>query len=68
MALKNKLNLNQLTQIELENLREIVSSHQLMTTKLGEYANQCQDSQIKQMFQNGAQSAQTTVQNLTNSL
>ena len=68
MALTNKLSLNQLTQMELENLREIISSHQLMTSKLNEYANQCQDSQIKQMFQNGAQSAQTTVQNLTNSL
>ncbi|MTI65691.1 MAG: hypothetical protein FH753_03735 [Firmicutes bacterium] len=68
MTLQNKLNLNQLNEIELQNLREIVSSHQTMINKFNEYAQKCQDQQLKQMFQKSAQEAQTTVQNLTQSL
>lgn len=68
MTLQNTLNLSNITQIELENIREIVGSHKLMATKLETYAQQCQDPQIKQMFSQGAQSAKTTVQNLTQSL
>ncbi|MGF7060360.1 hypothetical protein [Brassicibacter mesophilus] len=68
MTLQNPLNLNQINQMELQNLREIVGSHKLMATKLSEYANQCQDQQIKQMFTQAAQSAKTTAQNLTQSL
>jgi hypothetical protein len=68
MTLQNKLNLTQLNQMELQNLREIISGHQTMVTKLNDYAQKCNDPQIKQMFQQAAQSAQTTVQNLTQSL
>ncbi|MTI49597.1 hypothetical protein [Sporosalibacterium faouarense] len=68
MTLQNSLNLNKLSKIELENIRHIAGSHQMMQTKLQDYANKCQDSQIKQMFQQGAQSAGITAQNLTNSL
>ena len=68
MTLKNSLNLNKVNQMELQSIRHIASSHQLMQNKLNEYANQCQDQQIKQMFKQGAQSAGTTAQNLTNSL
>ncbi|KNF07210.1 hypothetical protein CLPU_21c00280 [Gottschalkia purinilytica] len=68
MALQNTLNLSQISQIELQNLREIVSSHQLMGKKLNEYANQCEDAQIKQMFQQAAQEANTTAQSLIQSL
>ncbi len=68
MTLKNTINLNTLTQMELQNIRHIVSGHQVMANKLWEYANECNDPQIKQMFQQGSQSAGTTVQNLINSL
>ncbi len=68
MALQNPLNLGQINQMELQNLREIVSSHKLMSTKLNEYASMCQDTQIKQMFSQGAQDANTTAQNLTQSI
>lgn len=68
MTLKNTLNLNKLNQMELQNIRHITSGHQVMQTKLQEYSNQCQDQQIKQMLQQGSQSAGTTVKNLINSL
>lgn len=68
MALQNPLNLGQINQMELQNLREIVSSHKLMSTKLNEYASMCQDTQLKQMFSQGAQDANTTAQNLTQSI
>ncbi|WP_425447681.1 hypothetical protein [Dethiothermospora halolimnae] len=68
MTLKNSLNLNNVSQMELQSIRHITGSHQLMKCKLNEYASKCQDQQIKQMFSQGAQSAGTTAQNLTNSL
>ncbi len=68
MANLNQVNLNNLSQMELENLRHIVDSHQTMAGKLNEYSNRCQDAQVKQMFKDGAQSAKTTVQQLTNKL
>ncbi|WP_026894551.1 hypothetical protein [Clostridiisalibacter paucivorans] len=68
MTLQNKLNLNQLNELEAQNLREIIGSHQNMVAKFNDYAQRCQDGQIKQMFQQAAQEAQTTAQNLTDSL
>ncbi|KAB3533221.1 spore coat protein [Alkaliphilus serpentinus] len=56
--------MNQLNQLELQNLRHLIGSHQTMSRKLTDYANQCQDPQIKQMFQQSAQSAQQNVQRL----
>lgn len=57
-----------LNQQELQNLRHIISSHQIMAAKLNDYAKRCQDKQIKQLFQQAANSATNTVQRLTNSL
>ncbi|MCY6485137.1 hypothetical protein OW763_12390 [Clostridium aestuarii] len=56
--------MEQLNQMELQNLRHLIGSHQTMNCKLNDYANQCQDQQIKQMFQQAAASAQQTAQNL----
>lgn len=56
--------MNQLNQLELQNLRHLISSHQTMVQKLNDYAQQCQDPQIKQMFQQSAQSAQQNAQKL----
>ncbi len=52
------------TQSELNSIREIVTGHQTMASKLSTYANQCQDQQIKQMFSQAAQQAQQSAQNL----
>lgn len=46
-----------LTHIELENLRHLISSHSLAEKKLNFYAQQCQDPQLKQMIEQSAQSA-----------
>jgi len=68
MANLGQVDLNNLTQIELQNLRHIIDEHKTMAAKLSEYASRCNDQQVKQMFQQAAQSAQTTVQQLTNKL
>ena len=54
----------QLNQMELQNLRHLISEHETSMQKLQEYANQCQDPQLKQMLQQSAQSAQNTKQQL----
>lgn len=46
-----------LSQLELQNLRHLIGSHATAEKKLQFYASQCQDSQIKQMFEQSAQSA-----------
>ncbi|SKC54787.1 hypothetical protein [Maledivibacter halophilus] len=68
MANLNQVDLTNVSQQELQNLRHIIDEHQTMASKLNEYSNRCQDSQLKQMFKQAAQSAQTTVQQLTNKL
>ncbi|RKD30611.1 hypothetical protein BET03_04540 [Thermohalobacter berrensis] len=68
MTLKNTLNLSNLNQQELQNLRHIIMNHQMMESKLRTYAQNCRDQQLKQMFEQGARSAGTTAQNLINSL
>lgn len=49
-----------LNQQELQNLRHLIGSHATAEKKLNFYAQQCQDPQIKQMFQQSAQSACNT--------
>ena len=68
MSLNNPINLSQVTQMELQSIRHIADAHKLMSTKLSAYANQCQDAQLKQMFQKAGQDAQMTAQNLIQSL
>lgn len=46
-----------LNQLELQNLRHLIGSHQTAEKKLQFYAQQCQDPQVKQMFEQSAQSA-----------
>ena len=68
MSLKNPVSLSQINQKELLTVQDIVSSHQLISKKLGDYANQCQDAQLKQIFQQASQEASMTAQNLIQSL
>jgi len=53
-----------LNQQELQNLRHLIGSHDTASRKLHYYAQQCNDPQIKQMFEQSAQSAQSTMQKL----
>ncbi len=54
----------QINQQELENLRHLIGSHETGAQKLETYAQQCQDPEIKQMFQQSANSARQTKQKL----
>lgn len=46
-----------INQLELQNLRHLIGSHQTAESKCNFYAQQCQDPQVKQMLQQAAQSA-----------
>ncbi|MDR0978697.1 MAG: hypothetical protein LBL91_01960 [Lachnospiraceae bacterium] len=53
-----------LTQMELQNLRHLIGSHDTSYQKLNSYASNAVDPQIKQMFTKSAQEALTTKQKL----
>jgi len=53
-----------LNQSELNSIREMVTGHQMVAAKLSDYSKQCQDQQIKQMFDKASQDAQQAAQNL----
>jgi len=55
------MNLNLL---ELQNLRHLIGSHETAEKKLNFYAEQATDPQVRQMFQQSAQSAGQTRQKL----
>lgn len=46
-----------LTQIELQNLRHLIGTHETAYQKLNAYSSQAVDPQIKQMFSGAAQDA-----------
>lgn len=49
-----------LNQLELQNLRHLIGSHATAEKKLRFYAQQSQDAQVRQMFEQAAQSAVDT--------
>lgn len=53
-----------LTQVELQNLRHLIGSHDTSYQKLNNYAENCVDPQIKQLFTKSAQDALNTKQKL----
>lgn len=53
-----------LSQVELQNLRHLIGAHDTSYQKLSNYANQCVDPQIKQMFTKAAQDSLNTKQKL----
>ncbi|MGI6488526.1 MAG: hypothetical protein GX964_08135 [Syntrophomonadaceae bacterium] len=57
-----------LNQMELQNLRHLIGSHETAAKKLETYAQQCQDPEFKSMFQQSAQSARNTKQKLASFL
>lgn len=56
--------MTQLNQVELQNLRHLIGSHETAYQKLTDYANQATDQQVKQMFQKSAQDAKATKEKL----
>ncbi|MCL2593138.1 MAG: hypothetical protein FWD82_07205 [Defluviitaleaceae bacterium] len=56
--------MNQLSQVEINAIREVVTSHQTIASKLSEYASSCTDANIKQAFQKASQDANKSAQTL----
>ncbi|HHX77003.1 MAG TPA: hypothetical protein GX697_01440 [Firmicutes bacterium] len=56
--------MQQINSQELENLRHLIGAHETGAKKLEQYAQQCTDPEIKQMFQQSANSARQTKQKL----
>lgn len=56
--------MTQLNQLELQNLRHLIGSHETAYQKLSAYAQQATDPQVKQMFEKSAQDAKNTKQKL----
>jgi predicted patatin/cPLA2 family phospholipase len=61
---KGEMHMTQLNQLELQNLRHLIYSHETSAKKLESYAQQATDQQVKQMFQQSAQDARNTMQQL----
>ncbi|OQB20477.1 MAG: hypothetical protein BWY11_02317 [Firmicutes bacterium ADurb.Bin182] len=54
----------QLNELELQNLRHLIGSHETAYQKMTVYAQSASDPQVKQFFQKSAQDAQKTKQQL----
>ncbi|HBT64519.1 MAG TPA: hypothetical protein DEB10_07670 [Ruminococcaceae bacterium] len=53
-----------LNQIELQNLRQIIGQHDMIREKYQAYAQQAMDQQVRDYFEQGAQEAAKTKQQL----
>ena len=60
--------MSQLNQVELQNLRHLIGSHETACQKMQTYAQQATDPQVKAFFEKSAQDAQQTKQQLMNFL
>ena len=58
------INMANLSQVELQNLRHLIGTHETSYQKLNTYASQAVDPQIKQLFTKSAQDALNTKQKL----
>lgn len=56
--------MSQLTQMELETLRHLISEEQLAMSKYRAYSESCQDSSMKSQFQQLAQTSEQDYQKL----
>ena len=54
---KDDVKMADLNQVELQNLRHLIGAHDTSYQKLTNYANTCNDEQVKQMFTKAAQDA-----------
>lgn len=54
----------QINQLELQNLRHLIGSHETAYQKLNTYAQQAKDPGTKQLFEKSAQDAKNTKQKL----
>lgn len=55
---------NNLTELEVENLRHLIGGHGLVVKKLETYAQNCADPELKAILQRDAQAAKQSQQQL----
>ena len=53
--MERMIKMSEINQVELQNLRHLISTQDTSYQKLSSYASQCVDPQIKQMFTKAAQ-------------
>ena len=56
--------MGELTEVELQHLRHLITSHETNYQKLNTYSSQAVDPQIKQIFNKAAQDSLNTKQKL----
>lgn len=56
--------MSNISELELQNLRHLIGGFDTTHCKMKEYAREAQDTQIKQFFEKGAQSAMQNKQQL----
>lgn len=54
----------QISELDLQNLRHLLTGYEMNHCKMTEYASQAQDQTVKQFFQKSAQSAMENKQQL----
>ena len=63
-VLKGAVDVSNLNQIELQNLRHLIGAHETAYQKMQTYAQQATDPQVKSFFEKSAKDAQNTKQKL----
>ena len=56
--------MSNISELDLQNLRHLISGYDTTHCKMQEYAKEAKDTQIKQFFEKGAQSAMQNKQQL----
>ena len=56
--------MTQISELDLQNLRHLIDGYDTTHCKMQEYAKEAADSQLKQFFEKGAQSAMQNKQQL----
>ena len=56
--------MSEISVLDLQNLRHLITGYETTHCKMTDYANQAQDPQIKQLFQDAANSAMKNKQDL----
>ena len=62
--MKGAVDVSNLNQIELQNLRHLIGAHETAYQKMQSYAQQATDPQVKSFFEKSAKDAQNTKQKL----
>ena len=62
--MKGAKKMQNLSQMELNSIREVATAHKVVACKLEDYSNKCQDKDFKQMFSQASQKCNSSIQNL----